>query len=74
MLTVLAYLLLAVLALAAIACVLAPFGLLTWLFDRGYAERSAQADALLAEAEALNAEAQALNARASAVTRALGNI
>lgn len=74
MLTALAYLLLAVLALAALACVLLPFGLLTWLHDRGHAQRSAEADALLAEAEALNAEAQALNARANAVSRVLTGI
>jgi len=63
MLTVLAYLLLAILAVVAVAVVLAPFGLLAWMRDRGHVERAAEADALLAEAEALNAEAQALQAR-----------
>lgn len=66
MLTALAYLLLAILAVVVVAVVLAPFGLLAWMRDLGHAERAAEADALLAKAEALNAEARALQVRTNA--------
>ena len=66
LLTAIAYLLIAALAVWALLWLLAPIGLLAWLAPSPSQTDLQESQALLSEVEALLVEAQALQARANA--------